>query len=448
MLGGLGSVLGDDFASVGRKTGDFFSKILGFGDYEIKSNSIVEAVKTGSEVPLMHSESDSVVLRHREYIGDVLGTTDFATTVYAINPGLSSSFPWLSAIAQNFTEYKFKGLVFEYKTTSSPFVSGSNVNLGTVMLASQYNVHAPVFGNKVAVDNNQWTTSGRPSDSFLHPVECASNLTAYNHYFLRSGSVPSGDEVRLYDMMYLTVATNGMPTAGTVIGELWATYEVEVFKPQLTGALLLNAKEYIQTFSGVDASNLVGTATSNYYSNIPITIEASYVSASVKWKISLPKNLMGVYCFHIRKSCTGTATAISTVTYSGLIKTAAEDPGSYSLATTNYATYTDYYYVSNLNSAPSVTLYVAAPGTETSTTVNLVVTQINGHSAQSGAPLLTAMPIGCKIVPTEQKDITPYPDEEEEEAQMVNRPCVAVTCQQIRSSSATAPIGRRASLTS
>lgn len=102
LLGGLGSVLGDDFSSVGGKVGDFFQKIIGFGDYEVKSNSVINALATGADPPMVHSTSDSVIVRHREYIGDVSMSTTFNTTVYPVQPALYRSFPWLSAMAQNY----------------------------------------------------------------------------------------------------------------------------------------------------------------------------------------------------------------------------------------------------------------------------------------------------------------------------------------------------------
>jgi hypothetical protein len=241
VLGGVGSFFGKDWGKVGDTVGDAFSSVLGWGDYEVKENSVISAMSSGTDPPVMHTTADSVIIRHREYITDVLASTAFTTTTYAVNPGLRSIFPWLSNIAINFAQYRIRGLVFEYKSTSSEFVGATNPAMGSVMLASQYNVYAPAFANKVAIDNNEWTTSAKPSQSFIHPVECAPNLVPYNQYFVRSGLVPNGQDARLFDMLYFTVATNGQQTAGSTIGEVWATYEIELFKPIMTGMFLPQA---------------------------------------------------------------------------------------------------------------------------------------------------------------------------------------------------------------
>jgi hypothetical protein len=45
------------------------------------------------------------------------GTQVFKNVAYALNPGVERSFPWLPQIAQNFTEYKWIQLVFEWVPT-------------------------------------------------------------------------------------------------------------------------------------------------------------------------------------------------------------------------------------------------------------------------------------------------------------------------------------------
>jgi len=95
-LSGIGDAIG---GAPGGMIGHGLSKILGFGDYEVKSNSLMH---TNSQVPAMHSAETGVRVVHKEYLQDISSSVAFATAAaYDVNPGLSSAFPWLSAMAAN-----------------------------------------------------------------------------------------------------------------------------------------------------------------------------------------------------------------------------------------------------------------------------------------------------------------------------------------------------------
>jgi len=66
---------------------------------------------------------------HKELLQDVLGSISYngnsPDNVYEINPGLVSSFPWLGVIAQNFEQYKFNYLRWEYVPRCPTSTAGS-----------------------------------------------------------------------------------------------------------------------------------------------------------------------------------------------------------------------------------------------------------------------------------------------------------------------------------
>lgn len=204
--------------------------LTGFGDYRIAGNSIM-----GGDPPSIINSTSGFIVRHREYIGDVVATTGFTLQTFPINVALSGTFPWLSATAQNFENYKMRGLVFEYKSTSSDAVlsSATSSALGTVIMATQYDPLDPAFPDKRVMENYEFANSSKPSLSFYHPVECSKNQNTINEYFTRAGAIPANADLRLYDVGLFNVATTGMQAAGGVIGELWATFEVELLKPKM-----------------------------------------------------------------------------------------------------------------------------------------------------------------------------------------------------------------------
>lgn len=207
--------------------------IRGFGDYKIAGNSIMR----GGMTPPMITNSISngaVIIRHREYLRDIYNSVDFENTSFDLNPGITASFPWLSQMAMSFAQYRFRGLVFEFKTTSSDTVlsSAASTSLGTVVMATQYNALDAPFTNKFEMENWEYSVSTKPSLSCMHPVECAKSQTPVSLLWTRNG--PKAGDERLYDLGNFNIATVGMQgTAGTSsIGELWCSYEVEFYKPQ------------------------------------------------------------------------------------------------------------------------------------------------------------------------------------------------------------------------
>jgi len=128
--------------------------ISGFGDYKVNENSLL----TGGIAPpeVVNSVNDGgVIIRHREYLGDIPATIDFTITRYFINPGYTLTFPWLSHIATSFEQYKLRGMIFEFKSLSSDAVlsSATSSALGAVIMATQYDVLDTPFPNKFTMEN-------------------------------------------------------------------------------------------------------------------------------------------------------------------------------------------------------------------------------------------------------------------------------------------------------
>jgi hypothetical protein len=226
----LGSRIGGAIGNVAQK---LFTHITGFGDYKIEANSLMGGLYNPPE--LHNRTGNAVVLRHREYVSDIVASSSFTIETYNINPGLVGSFPWLSGIAQNFEEYRITGMIFEYKTLSADYTSAASAALGYVVMATQYNVYNPVFPDKKTMENYEFSNSAKPSDTFIHPIECKRSLNPVNELYVRAGAVTSGD-LRLYDIGMFEIATGGNSGTG-ILGELWVTFEIELFKPKLVQAV-------------------------------------------------------------------------------------------------------------------------------------------------------------------------------------------------------------------
>ncbi len=243
-LGGAGgTALGTYFgaptagASLGTGLGAAVSRWLGAGAYTVSSNSVLTEAPV---VPSMHSEGQSITVRHKEFIATIVGSTGFTVQQeIVLNPGLRASFPWLSRLAGCYQQYRIRGLVFHYIPTSGNAVSSTNAALGSVMLQTTYRSTESAPSNKQELLNEYWSTETVPSDTVAHPIECDPKENPFQIHYVRQHGLSSTDEPLLYDMARTFVCTQGMQSTNAV-GDLWVTYEIELYKPvvasQVTGA--------------------------------------------------------------------------------------------------------------------------------------------------------------------------------------------------------------------
>ena len=251
--GGVGTFLGG-------KLGHLIESITGFGDYSIGQNSVMKGGLTPPQV-VNSVNKGSIIVRHREYIGDINATSAFTLTSYPINPGQSRTFPWLSGIAVNFEQYRMRGCLFEFLSTSSDSIlaSSSSSALGTVNMATEYDSLENNFSGKREMLNHEFANSRKPSVSFIHPIECKRSLTPVSELYVRPHSVPSNADQRLYDLGKFQIATEGMQAATGVVGELWVTYEVELFKAKYDVSQLSAGLSDHFVLTGVTNSLPLGT---------------------------------------------------------------------------------------------------------------------------------------------------------------------------------------------
>jgi outer membrane lipoprotein SlyB len=239
-FGDTGSILGNSIGGmfgnasmgrgVGRWLGTGIGSIFGSGDYQLTGLQPKYNVLTnGNQIPKFETTRATNVVCHREYLGDINGTTAFNNTTYPLNPGMSQTFPWLSGIASNYQEYKFHGLVFEFRPLITDFVTSGAP--GVVVMATSYNADVTAYATKQQMENSEFAVSVKPTMTMMHGVECAPSQTINPTKYIRTGTVPIGQDLRLYDQGIFQFATQANPVQD--LGELWVSYCVEFLKPIL-----------------------------------------------------------------------------------------------------------------------------------------------------------------------------------------------------------------------
>jgi len=268
ILGVGGSLLGNLIApgvggkiggSLGSAAGSLIGHITGMGAYHVERNSLIPGAWEG---PLPTFGGDgSTILRKRECLGDIIGSTAFNITAYPINPGLFGTFPFLSGVAAQYDQYEMLGCVFEFVSTSGDALTSTNTAMGTVVLATNYDVLDAPFSNKIQMESYEFASSAKPGVNQIHPVECSPAQNLFKNLTVRSAGVPAGGDQHFYDLGIFYIATVGMQAAAT-IGELWVEYHVKLLKPKL--ATPLNAglvgAHLIEAAPGTaSAANILGT---------------------------------------------------------------------------------------------------------------------------------------------------------------------------------------------
>jgi len=321
----IGSVLGEGAERL-IEFGGGLASVLGFGDYvqpgfRVQKNSFLNG---GNDPPTIKNAKDGrFILRHREFLRDVItgAANAFNLVSIPINPGIVTSFPWLAAVAQAFEQYKLRGMIFEFKSTSADALSSTNTALGTVVMATEYDSTRPNFANKQQMENHQFASSARQSSSMYHPIECDRSQTPISELYVRTGS-PSDStdndlDLRLSDWGNFQIATTGQQAANVNIGELWVTYEVEFLKPCINenGPIQL-ASFYRSDDSSYTTTNYLGnpaTQKANTGNNIGMDLSVGNI---IRW----PKGTYG--CFLCLIEWTGSALVNQTIpTFAGSIIT-------------------------------------------------------------------------------------------------------------------------------
>lgn len=192
-------------------------------------------VRTKKPSPKITSIGGDIVVTNKEYMFDVTSANaGYLISNFNVNPGLSGTFPWLSAIANRFESYLFSDLRFIYEPICPTTVPGS------VMMAVDYDASDSPPTNKVSIMSYKGATRTAPWDRNDYNARTIDLRKFGVQRYVRSAAV-TGD-IKTYDVGNFFVATQNTPATPTTLGELYVQYTVRLYTPQVnTGALSFNS---------------------------------------------------------------------------------------------------------------------------------------------------------------------------------------------------------------
>jgi len=228
--GPLGAQAGNAIGGLAHYVG----RLFGSGAYKVGMAPTVNSLFKGTTGKnLSFGRDDSIRIKRREYIGDIISSSTASTFEYQafpINPGLIGTFPWLSQMATMYQTYKMHGCVFEYKSTSADALNSTNTQLGTVITCTDYNTASRDFRTKQDMLNSYGGLDIKTSESCFAGVECDPKKLPMNELYIRSATV-SATDIRLSDMGNFYIGTTGCQGQSVRLGELYVIYDVELMLP-------------------------------------------------------------------------------------------------------------------------------------------------------------------------------------------------------------------------
>jgi len=365
MTGGLSG------ARSGWDSGAELSKKIGWGAYgsmPVSDNGINFA----TPVPAIHTTDESCSISKTEYLGDVYTSAvagQFFSRTFDFNPGVFLI--WGSQLAQLFQEWRLDGAVVSFRSRSSSYTA--TTTLGTVMIAMDYNATNPDFTTKQQMQE----TSGSASCSIDQNCDCyieadkAANVL--KNLYVRTGSVPSGSDIHLYDLGKLQVATSGCAASANV-GELYINYHITYTKPVVFPGASIDGAHY--TLTSPSNTAYFGTSRTMVDDQIGLTFTDNNT-------ILFPAGTYGNFSIQLRYVGTAATLALPTNTLTNLANTAGTLYGgntwcvspSVGTSSTNML-YVVSVYVVNPSGASSIALSGGTIPTA-ATQADLVITQIS-----------------------------------------------------------------------
>lgn len=167
-----------------------------------------------------------VVIRNCEFISQVTVPAGQAGAQadYTLNPGNSLLFPWLSPMALNFEEYKFRYLKLK-------FVSSLGANYrGMVYMAFDPDVDDPVYTSVQQLATSQYSCYTQVHESMeMNIPQRAMDTIGKSRYVQAEGSARTADAGRLY---FWVDHLDSAITSNILVGNIMVEYEIELRVPQ------------------------------------------------------------------------------------------------------------------------------------------------------------------------------------------------------------------------
>lgn len=274
-------------------------KATGMGAYQAggsarytKSNALVNS---GSGIAgdilrfTPQQDSGQMVVSHTEFCGNIYApeSSSIDHTTFDLNPGLESTFTWLSGIANNFNYYEFIQLAFTYTSTVTDFTTTTG-QAGSVLFCAQYSPQEEPPVTEAEILNIDGSATIKTTDSCAVGIECDPKLlpgegVTKMQKSIRSGGIKANRDIINYDWGRFQLSVSNCPPVlfNQQIGRLFVSYTVRLVSPDL---------------NQVTGQSITRTTYGN--AALPLTGVAGAITARMCTNVSTGTGVQ--YCFDLR----------------------------------------------------------------------------------------------------------------------------------------------------
>lgn len=174
-----------------------------------------------NSAPIVQGGFATTRIRHRELVAslETPGNSYAVNLILPVNPGMPTTFPWLSTQARGWEKYRFHSLRFEYLTRC-----GSNT-LGSIMMVPDYDAADPPPATEAIAGTYADMIEDVPwKDKTLH----MRNLQGLR--FVRTQALSPNLDIKTYDLANLFICSAN--TSNSAPGKLFVVYDIELSIPQ------------------------------------------------------------------------------------------------------------------------------------------------------------------------------------------------------------------------
>lgn len=186
--------------------------------------------------------STKQTIRQKELVQALDVTTAFKCQSWLIQPGLSTTFPWLSQVAKLYQRYKFRYLRFYFRSTVSEFDDVGK--RGRTVLCCDYDAMAANCSTLQQAEGINPNCPGLPYQQSSLELNPQRLTPGSEGKFIRTGLPPAGSDLKTYDAGMFMFCSSGLAVNGQA-GELFVEYEVDLLDPLLPNTQVPAKAQYV-----------------------------------------------------------------------------------------------------------------------------------------------------------------------------------------------------------
>jgi hypothetical protein len=245
--GSIGGLFGKTGKNIGRGIGGLIHNgvklFTGRGDYHAMNQMYQRmydmdgAGKTlRGLLPMFTNGKDYTEIVREEPVAIVTATQGYTALAFKLNPGDPLTFPVGSREYTTYEQYEIVEAIWLFRSLEANSSSAVNAVMGEVILATDYDPAHSAPTSAMQALAMEGAASNRGSKSVIHYIECDPQKNpASARKYIRNGSTASGSysaaEIREDDLGTTYVITNGFASNGGVVGELWLSTKIRLYKP-------------------------------------------------------------------------------------------------------------------------------------------------------------------------------------------------------------------------